>query len=168
MMSMLEYLASLRQYGHKPEYIGDVTIGRTVYAAGRFVSPPREAPAGSRASLEGRNIPAETRIALMPMYRTDKVTYNSTGPTPALLPASYRRGAVYVDNEGQEWAISGWNDRHGVLWLNKVTHPEVYTHDRTGEPYRRMPIGVHWAERFEVSMRLASPEVLARIEEQQR
>jgi hypothetical protein len=34
-VSMLEYLASLRQYGHKPLQLGEVTIGKTVYAAPR-------------------------------------------------------------------------------------------------------------------------------------
>ena len=57
-ISMLEYLASIRKHGHTPEAIGDVTIGRTVYAAGRFVSPEREAPVGSRAEREGRKIEA--------------------------------------------------------------------------------------------------------------
>lgn len=166
MRSMLEYLASLRQYGHTPEYIGDVTIGRTVYAAGRFVSPEREALGGSRAAREGRNTPAETRIALMPIYRTDWVTRDSAGPTPPLLPASYRKGSVYVDASGTEWFISGWNERDGVLWLNQVGDYRIDAYrQRTDAPYPRMFVDVHWNEPFEVSMRLAGPEVLARIKE---
>lgn len=163
MSSMIEYLASLRRYGHTPESIGDVTIGRTVYAAGCFVSPERDAPAGSKAAREGRKMESETRIVLMPMYRTDWVTWNSVGPTPSLLPASHRDGVVYVDAYGQEWFVSGWNERDGVLWLDRVTHPGAHVHDRTGTPYRRMSIDVHWRESFDISMKLASPEVLARI-----
>jgi hypothetical protein len=165
MKSMLEYLASLRQYGHTPEYIGEVTIGRTVYAAGRFVSPERDAPEGSRAAREGRSIPAETRIALKPIYRTDWVTWNSAGPTPPLLPPSAKRHAVYVDNYGMEWFIAGWNERDDVLWLNPVGDFDIdYGRQRSDKPYPRMPIDVYWREPFAVSMRLASPEVLARID----
>ena len=165
---MLEYLASLRRYGHTPEYIGDVTIGRTVYAAGRFVSPERDAPAGSRAAAEGRKIPAETRIALLPMYRTDWVTYNSAGPTPALLPASHKRHTVYVDAHSTQWFISGWNDRDGVLWLSQVGDFDIDSgRQRSHKPYPRMPIDVHWREPFDTSMALASPEVLARIAAQE-
>jgi hypothetical protein len=159
--SMLEYLAGLRRYGHTPEYIGEVTIGRTVYAAGRFVSPEREAPAGSRAALEGRSIPAETRIALMPMYRTDWVTRDSVGPTPNLLPASYVRdnNTLYV-LDGQEWYIGGWSGDKTTLWLHQVGDLDNYPPMKT---YHRMQTSVHWSEPFETSMRLASPEVLARI-----
>lgn len=160
---MLEYLASLRKYGHTPECIGDVTIGRTVYAAGRFVSPEREAPEGSRAAREGRNIPAETRIALMPIYSAI-----ARYPVHAVLPASYRKGSVYVDASGTEWFISGWNERDGVLWLNQVGDYQIDAYrPRTSAPYPRMFIDVHWNEPFDVSMRLAGPEVLARIKAQE-
>lgn len=143
--SMLEYLASLRAHGCTPQNIGDVTIGRTVYAAGSFTGI-----AGISSDRPAR----QTRIALMPMYRTDWVTRDSAGPTPVLLPASYRRSRNTV--YGVMWYISGWNPAENVLWL-----------DLAGEyfpTHRRVPISIHWAESFETSLRLASPEVLARIE----
>lgn len=162
--STLEYLAGLRQYGHTPEYIGYVTIGRTVYSAGRFVSPERPAPSGSRAAREGRTIPAETRIVLRPIYRTDWVRHDSAGPVPALLPASAKRHTVYVDNYGTEWFIAGWNDREGCLWLSPVGEFDIdYGRTRSDKPFPRMNIDVHWTESFDTAMNLASYEVRARI-----
>jgi hypothetical protein len=159
-ISMLEYLAGLRKYGHTPLRIGTVTIGRTVYAAGQFTSPEREAPAGSRAALEGRNIPAETRMALMPIYRTDHVTRGSVGPVPNLLPASYVRShsTIYVAGP-HTWFISGWHERDNVLWLNPAGY--MFAH------YRRVSINVHWEQSFDASMHLASTDVLARINNQE-
>lgn len=161
-LSMLEYLASLRQYGHTPTYLGDVTIGRTVYAAGQFISPERPISPGCRAYQEGQRFtPAETRIALMPMYRTDHVTRDSVGPTPNLLPASYVRSSnvVYVDYQ-QVWFISGYSNSGRVLWLDQIS-------DTVLEVSRRMPMTVHWRETFQCAMNLASADVLARINSQE-
>ena len=160
MTSMLEYLASLRKHGHRPVHIGEVVIGKTHYAAGDFVSPERDAPAGSRAAREGRKIPSEHRIALMPMYRSDWVTHNSTGPTPKLLPASYLRSSnvVYI-LDGEEWYINGWNDKDGVLWLNRVGDYNIDLERK----HHRQQASVHWTESFETAMALAGPEVRARI-----
>lgn len=143
--SVLEYLASLRQNGCTPENIGEVTIGRTVYAAGSF------------------NNRGATEIALMPMYRKDWIAYNHVGPIPELLPASYRRShrTVYVDNYGKTWYIAGWTTGEGVLWLHSARYPDIFENS-----HRHMSIDVHWRESFQTAMRLASPEVLARIENQ--
>lgn len=162
-LSMLEYLASLRQYGHTPTYLGDITIGRTVYAAGQFISPERPISPGCRAYQEGQRFsPPETRIALMPMYRTDHVTRWDTGPTPNLLPASYVRSSnvVYVDYQ-QDWFISGWNKRGDVLWLDQTNGLEMFA------DHHHMPMTVHWRETFQCAMNLASAEVLARINSQE-
>lgn len=141
-LSMLEYLASLRQYGCTPQNIGDVTIGRTVYAAGSFDDP--------------RN---GKRIALMPMYRTDKVTQFSTGPTPELLPASYQRNfrTVYFTYDSTFY-ISGYNRRDNVLWLNMTDRDNSIF-----SVHRRLPMNIHFREPFEVALSLASREVLDRI-----
>lgn len=158
MTSMLEYLAGLRKHGHRPVQLGEVVIGRTHYAAGEFVSAERESPAGSRAAREGRKIQSQNRIALMPMYRTDQVFFNSVGPIPNLLPASYvrSRNTVY-ELAGQDWYISGWSPHDGVLWLD----PLPDSAERFGA--RVMLADVHWTESFETAMSLAGPEVRARI-----
>jgi hypothetical protein len=105
--SMLEYLASLRQHDCTPQDIGEITIGRTVYAAGSFVQG------------------GQTRIALMPIYRTDWAWTNGVGPTPDLLPASYQRckSTVYFNSSGL-WYISGHND--GILWLNLASDKDNF------------------------------------------
>ena len=147
MSSILESLAKYRAYGHVPRDIGELTIGRTVYAGGRFTHNDGTA-----------------RIVLIPIYRTDWVRWNSAGPKPALLPASYKRGAVYVI-DGVEWFISGWSDTE--VWLSPVTVPSIHIHARTGAPYRRIACQPHWKESFECAMSLAGPDVLARITEQE-
>jgi len=156
MTSMLEYLASLRQYGHRPVRLGEIRIGRTHYAAGEFVNAHDE----------------HTRIALMPMYRSDHVTRDSAGPTPALLPASYRRSSNTVYNlDGALWYISGWhtgrtNKTHaenhdGVFWLDRVV---LRGNDfRFRSPNVQTASIVHWTESFDAAMALAGPEVRARI-----
>lgn len=162
--SMLEYLASLRKHGHTPESIGTAQIGRTVYAAGSFITPERPIASGCRAYSEGqRTTPAQRRIALIPIYRTDWVSARDTGPTPALLPASYRRHAVYRDHTG-EWFISGWNGAQTVLWLDSVGTFDIDC--GRDKPYPRMLVSFHWSEPFATSLALASPAVLARIEAQ--
>lgn len=155
MVSMLEYLAGLRKHGHRPVQIGEVVIGRTHYAAGEFVH-----------GFDG----GRSRIALMPMYRSDKVTHNSTGPTPDLLPPSYQRDrrTVYELN-GVVWYISGWHtgrsnrihaeNHDGVLWLDVLPGDT----GRFGSP-TTMLASVHWAESFETAMALAGPEVRTRIQ----
>jgi hypothetical protein len=147
-ISMLEYLAGLRKHGHTPIQTGEVTIGRTVYVAGQFTSPERNGMA------------AETRMALMPIYRTDHVTRGSVGPVPNLLPASYVRShsTIYVDGP-HTWFISGWHERDNVLWLNPAGY--MFAH------YRRVAMDVHWRESFDTSMHLASTDVLARINNQE-
>lgn len=147
MSSILESLAKYRAYGHVPRDIGEVTIGRTVYAGGRFTHNDGTA-----------------RIVLIPIYRTDWVRWNSAGPEPALLPASHKRGAVYVI-DGVEWFIAGWSDTEA--WLSPVTVPSIHIHARTGAPYRRIACQSHWKESFECAMSLAGPDVLARIAEQE-
>jgi hypothetical protein len=163
--STLEYLASLRKHGHIPEYIGHVTIGRTVYSAGRFVTPARAIDPGCRAYQEGKRFTEpETRIALRPIYRTDWVRHDTAGPTPALLPASAKRHAVYVDPHGIEWFIAGWHERDGVLWLNQVGDFDIdYGRQRSDKPYPRMAIDIQWIESFDTAMSLASSEIRARI-----
>ena len=139
---MLEYLASLRQHGCSPQNIGTVTIGRTVYAAGSFLQD------------------GQKRIALMPIYRTDKVTASDVGPTPDLLPASYRRSSrtIFVTFDSFFY-ISGWNKREGVLWLNMMARDDSWMLAN----HRGQPMEIHFREPFEVSLSLASNEVLARI-----
>jgi hypothetical protein len=61
--SMLEYLASLRQHGCTPQNIGEVTIGRTVYAAGSFDDPRN----GNRtdAGIIAGELPAQFSYGLL-------------------------------------------------------------------------------------------------------
>lgn len=138
--SMLEYLASLRQHDCTPLDIGEITIGRTVYSAGSFLQNDRK------------------RIALMPIYRTDWLWTNGVGPTPDLLPASYQRckNTVYFDSSGL-WYISGYNEADGILWLNQVSDKDNFVDNP------RFGMSVYWREPFDVSINLASNEVLARI-----
>ena len=90
----------------------------------------------------------------MPIHRTDRDFLE----TPNLLPASYVRSSntVYALG-GESWYIIGWNDGDGVLWLGQLPDEALRFGART------MQASVHWSEPFDVSMRLASPEVLARI-----
>lgn len=127
---MRDYLDSLRVHGHQPGEVTRVTIGRGHYIAGRFVSPERPAPAGSRAAAEGRPIPSHERIALM---ATDGRN---------VVPASYRRSSRvhYVTADGQRWFVSGWSADGDVMWLDKVDAGWVDHDGWRFAPYREVPM----------------------------
>jgi hypothetical protein len=168
-MSMLEYLADLRRYGHEPTSIGTVRIGRTVYCVGEFVTPERPAPAGSRAAAEGRPVPSETRRVISPMYRTDWVTRDSAGPVPAALPAAYRHApnlTIFEDAAGALWYVAGWSNpaRGDWVWLNRAE----WMNGAPGydEPRRVVQmVSEGPTESFQSALRLAGPAVLARVAE---
>lgn len=127
-MNMTEYLAGLRIYGHAPERIGEVKIGRTTYAAGQFHN----------------SVTDSTTLALMPLARN--------GVVPNMLPASYLRSSKIIYTDGiNEWYTSGWHTgrtnkicaqgHDGVLWLNQLDcFPHLF------DDYRRFRMRVNWTE----------------------
>lgn len=163
---MLEYLASLRQYGHTPGHIGEVNIGQTLYIAGSFISPERDAPPGSRLAQEGKNIPPEPQMVLMPCLRRDRPAL--TAEQLPILPRIYRRApnkTLFITGLGvvgsmpmQTWYISGWHNQERALWM-KHAHPDFLK----DHPHL-VRLNIRWNESFEDAMKLAGPEVLARIE----
>lgn len=153
--SILEYLASLRQHGHVPQQIGNAQIGRTLYAVGSFLTPAHPAPKGSRAAREGRLVPEEIRLVLLPVYTVGE----THGRRPSFLPASYRRDqrTIFRCSATQAYYVSGWNEAEGLFWLNDV--PAWMLEERRTE----QAMSLRFDESFETAMNLAGPEVLARI-----
>lgn len=156
MIAMLMYLASLVDYGHVPGRIGTMRIGRTVYAAGEYTTTPLPMP--------GVTFPAETRIALFPLYIVGKpnsqLPVRDTYKLP-LLPASYRRNrnTVYGIN-GQVWFIAGWNNSNPILWLAQMPSNSVHFGSRTV-----METTVDWwPEDYDAAIQLSTTELLERSE----
>ena len=159
MTSMLEYLASLRQHDHAPLQLGEVHLGKTLYIAGMFMTPERDAPPGSKLAQAGLRVPSEPQMVFMPCFRSDRPAL--TAEQLPLLPRIYRRAprkTLFVTNDMQLWFISGWHDQERVFWMKLAPTQFLEDHPHLVRLY------IAWKETFDNAMSLAGKEVLARIE----